>query len=73
MDENKLYLGNFFKLVAQNNFFEENHVLREQGHIKLPQGTIMFPREKGAQIAPWVTTMFLKKQWLKLPWGATMF
>jgi hypothetical protein len=33
--------------MFENNFFEKNHVLGDQRH-KLPWGTIMFLRKKGA-------------------------
>jgi hypothetical protein len=46
MDENKLPLCIFLKKIPKNIFFEKNHVLKQW--FKLPQGIIMFLKEKGA-------------------------
>jgi hypothetical protein len=46
MDENKLPLCIFKKKIPKNIFFEKNHVLKQW--FKLPQGIIMFLKEKGA-------------------------
>jgi hypothetical protein len=43
MDKNKLPINKFLKLITQKKIMFSN-----EQWFKMPEGTIMFPREKGA-------------------------
>jgi hypothetical protein len=49
MNENKLSLCNFFKLISRTISSKRTMFLGEQ-ELKLPWGIIIFPREKGALV-----------------------
>jgi hypothetical protein len=55
MDKNKLSINNFSKLITQEQFLKVNYsrtisskrtMFSREQWLKLPKGTIMFPREK---------------------------
>jgi hypothetical protein len=48
MDKNKLPINNFLKLIYPRTILSIKTMFSKEQWVKLPRGTIMFPREKGA-------------------------